>query len=127
MTEVIFKHGYLALLAAFPAFKGTDETQKIYWEILKKIPDDRWNRGVAWALDNLDYFPSIHELGDACMGQPDANWRRMVGNIEKPKRPALTAVGAAEREKVRQDVSQLVKSLADAKQIRLELTEKESQ
>lgn len=69
MTEFSFKLGWNTLLNALPnqSERIGDETRDIYWQALRDIPDDLWQDGVTRALKNSMFFPTIPELGKACL------------------------------------------------------------
>jgi hypothetical protein len=69
MTEDLFKLGWATLLQAFPnsSMAITSESQMIYWEQLKAVPDDLWKKGVQRCLRTCRFFPVILELGEACL------------------------------------------------------------
>lgn len=71
MTKQAFNLAWASLLNAFSgqAERMTGESQDVYWEILRNIPDDLWAKGVKECLANCKFFPSIHELGVACCGE----------------------------------------------------------
>ena len=41
----------------------------VYWQCLKDIPDDLWQKAVDHCLRHGTFFPSIEELGEAAMGE----------------------------------------------------------
>lgn len=43
------------------------ETADVYWEMLKNIPDDKFNLGVRDCLAKCKFFPTIAELGQASL------------------------------------------------------------
>jgi len=67
MDRKKFNYGWAALLGAFPQNKTNAQSQKVYYEMLRDIPDDWWDEGVKVVLRNLDWFPSVHQLGRACV------------------------------------------------------------
>lgn len=71
MNRNEFNTGMAALLAgfAYAQDKTTRETEDVYYELLKDIPNDIWIAGVKKALATSTYFPSIRDLGVACFGE----------------------------------------------------------
>lgn len=66
MTRECFNRQFAGLVAAYPgAQKLSDETQDVYWEMLKDIPEEKFIHGVRKCLARLKFFPSISELGEA--------------------------------------------------------------
>ena len=75
MKREIFNLSWAALLNAFPnSDRVTDETQKLYFEMLGDIPDDIWQEGVKQCLRTLTFFPTIHDIGVACFGARKEEW-----------------------------------------------------
>lgn len=109
MKQQSFTQGYMALLAAFPLAKVSDETQQVYWQMLKDIPDQEWNDGLKKCLATARFFPSINELGTACIGEEkehdacdpwrtrqhyregrNADWRTLLNErLAEERRPKL--------------------------------------
>jgi len=71
MEREAFNLGFAALVSAFPSQgdKMTPENMLVYWGQLKVLPAELWNQGVSKCLDNCTFFPSIHELGEASVGE----------------------------------------------------------
>lgn len=75
MNQEYFNSAWAALINAFPnAERITDETQAIYWEMLKLIPDDIWQKGIQKCLRASTFFPTIHDIGVACFGEQKEEW-----------------------------------------------------
>jgi hypothetical protein len=64
-----FNVQWVALVNAFTyaAERVTPESQDVYWEMLKNIPDEKFIAGVRKCLGESKFFPTIAELGDASM------------------------------------------------------------
>ena len=69
MTEQNFNLGFATIVNAFIAAapKVSPQTTDIYWQTLQEIPDDLWKAGVQRCLRVCKFFPSIAELGEACL------------------------------------------------------------
>ncbi|MFQ5949672.1 MAG: hypothetical protein ACE5J1_03175 [Nitrospiria bacterium] len=65
MKKETFNINFAALLAGFPNNKITQQTQDVYWLMLKDIPADWFDRGIKECLMKCTFFPSITELGRA--------------------------------------------------------------
>lgn len=52
---------------AYAAERVTPESQDVYWEMLKGIPDKQFNQGVRKCLSTCKFFPTIAELGEASL------------------------------------------------------------
>jgi len=84
MKRDTFNLGFATLLNAFSyaADRLSPETQEIYWQDLKDIPDKRFQAGVDWCRHHSEFFPSIAKLGAACFAGNE-NWHE---DIVKHKR-----------------------------------------
>lgn len=72
MTEQKFKADFMALVVAklhSPDPEFVAAKMSVYWECLKEIPEELWQRAVDHCLRHGDFFPSIEELGEAAMGE----------------------------------------------------------
>jgi hypothetical protein len=69
MTEDQFKLGFATLVNTFIFAPGkiTDATRDIYWQMLNEIPGDLWESGLQRCLRVCKFFPTIAELGEACL------------------------------------------------------------
>lgn len=75
MNRKVFNDGFAALVAAFPlSDRSTGEQQEIYWLILKEIPDDIFTAGIKKCLSESTFFPTIHDIGVACLGEQKEEW-----------------------------------------------------
>lgn len=75
MTEAHFKLSFMALVAAKLHAPDPDfikAKQEVYWTMLREIPDDLWEKGVAYCLRHGEFFPSIETLAEASIG---AKWK----------------------------------------------------
>jgi hypothetical protein len=63
-----FNQQFAALVSAYTiAQKLSDESQDVYWEMLKDIPEEKFAAGVRKCLAELKWFPTISELGNASL------------------------------------------------------------
>ena len=69
MKRETFNLGFAALVNgyAYAAERVTPESQDVYWEMLKGIPDEKFNQGVRKWLSTGKFFPTIAELGQASL------------------------------------------------------------
>lgn len=69
MTRETFNIQFTALVNAYAyaAERVTPESQDIYWEMLKGIPDEQFKIGVRDCLGSCKFFPTIAELGNASL------------------------------------------------------------
>lgn len=69
MTRDIFNVQFAVLVNAYTyaAERVTLESQNIYWEMLKGIPDEQFKIGVRACLGSCKFFPTIAELGNASL------------------------------------------------------------
>lgn len=69
MKRETFNQGFAALLNAYTYAqdKFTVESEEVYWEMLKDLPDEAFNRGVRGCMANSKFFPSIAELGEMAL------------------------------------------------------------
>ena len=69
MTREAFNIQFTALVNAYAyaAERVTPESQDVYWEMLKGIPDEQFKIGVRACLGSCKFFPTIAELGDASL------------------------------------------------------------
>ena len=83
MKAEIFNLGFATLANCFGHIANTIgqlniiEVQKIYWQDLKDIEDEKFTAGVAWCRHHCKYFPSIAELGASCFNG-DQNWHEHI-------------------------------------------------
>jgi len=64
MTREFFNKQWAGLWAAFlPAQKIVDESQDVYWRMLKDLPEDKFAAGVQKWLAAGKFFPTIAKLG----------------------------------------------------------------
>jgi hypothetical protein len=71
MKKENFNTGFAGLVNgyAYAGEKVPAATQDVYWAVLQDIPDDLWEAGVKKCLAECKFFPTIHELGVACLGE----------------------------------------------------------
>lgn len=69
MTKETFNVNFAALLQAYAYAQErvTPESQDVYWEMLKGIPDEQFKAGVKVCLGSCKFFPTIAELGEASL------------------------------------------------------------
>lgn len=68
MKREFFNQQFAALVNAYAiSNKLADESQDVYWTMLRGIPDDKFAAGVRRCLADLKWFPTIHELGEASL------------------------------------------------------------
>jgi len=101
MNRQFFNQQFAALVSAYTiSGQLSDESQDVYWEMLKDIAENKFAEGVMKCLATCKYFPTIAELGSASMPNiPD----RMapLPPINKP-RPTIDWRTQIAREKQRQ-------------------------
>lgn len=73
-----FRDGFEKLIQAFTVGKP-DEKAKIYYERLKKIPFDAWQKTCDNAVDTCDKFPTIAKLVSISQ-----NFQGYTGRTEQP-------------------------------------------
>jgi hypothetical protein len=88
MTEKLFKLGWATLFNAFPNSSQTvtKQTQEIYWKILREIPDDLWEKGFQRCLRTCKFFPTIVEIGEACLDGHLIEWSYNPHCYNEPKK-----------------------------------------
>jgi hypothetical protein len=103
MKRETFNLGFAALVNgyAYAVERVTPESQDVYWEMLKGIPDAKFNEGVRKCLSTCKFFPTIAELGDASLppktklarynpytySEPEKiTWETQVREIEQKQR-----------------------------------------
>ena len=71
MNRKAFNLGFAALINAFPNSSGaiTEQSQDVYFQMLQEIPEDLWQEGIKRSLAERKFFPTISDLGDACVEQ----------------------------------------------------------
>lgn len=63
MTERFFRERWLGLLAAYPnAGNVTNETQRMFWEMLKDLSEDKFDHAVRQCINQCKYFPTVAEI-----------------------------------------------------------------
>ncbi len=67
MRRELFNQMWAALISSFPNDRVTPETQKVYFEMLKGVPDEAFESGVRKCLATCKFFPAIAELGEASL------------------------------------------------------------
>ena len=69
MNRETFNVQFVALVNAYTyaAERVTPESQDVYWQMLKAIPDEKFIAGVRKCLAECKFFPSITELGEASL------------------------------------------------------------
>src|SRR5262245_27803759 len=109
MTHQAFNLAWATLLNAFPNSSNSHapETQRIYWEMLNKIPEESFMNGVTICLEECEFFPTIATLREAAyrksfhtgnltqmqihppMSKSKAvqALRNMIGRLPEPKNP----------------------------------------
>jgi len=91
MKRETFNKGFAALVTAYTiSSKLSDESQDVYWEMLQGLDDAVFDRGVKACLADCKFFPTIAELGEACLPVNGLgyNWRQQIER--KQDRKALT-------------------------------------
>ena len=84
MTRLFFNQQFAAMVSAYTiAGKLSDETQDVYWEMLKDIPDDKFAHGVVECLARLKFFPTIAELGEASL-PPIRDYKAPLPPVDEP-------------------------------------------
>lgn len=102
MTRDFFNKQFAAMVNAYAvARKLSDESQDVYWEMLKDIPDEKFAHGVQECLASSKFFPTIAELGDASMPpvtdykaplppidheRPKINWREQLNRAAEDQK-----------------------------------------
>ena len=105
MNREFFNKQFAALVNAYSiARKLSDESQDVYWEMLKDINDEDFADGVKTCLAECRFFPTVAELGDASMPpipdrkaplppldreRPKINWRVQLNRREEEKQIQL--------------------------------------
>lgn len=111
MNRQFFNQQFAALVSAYTvARQMSDESQDVYWEMLKDIPEEKFAKGVKQCLATCKFFPTIAELGAAALPPvrdykaplPPVdhpfkmlNWREQIGRaeekqLESPQQRKLT-------------------------------------
>jgi hypothetical protein len=84
MTRLFFNQQFAAMVAAYTIRgKLADETQDVYWEMLKDIPHEKFAKGVQECLAQLKFFPSIAELGAASL-PPIRDYKAPIPPVDQP-------------------------------------------
>jgi len=84
MNREFFNQQFAALANAYTiGQKLSDETQDVYWEMLKDIPEAKFALGVRDCLARCKFFPTIAELGDASM-PPVRDYKAPLPPVDKP-------------------------------------------
>ena len=88
MKRDTFNLSFAALIAAFPNNKINEQTQDVYWAMLKDIPVEWFEYGIRQCLNECTFFPTIHDLGRASvpieMGGGRLNAHTYVKEFEIP-------------------------------------------
>lgn len=101
MERQFFNHQFAVLISAFSVSRKLgDESQEIYWEMLKDLPADKFAAGVRSCLAGCKFFPTIAELGDASM--PAIEDRRAPLPAIDHERPRIGWQEQLKREKEKQ-------------------------
>ena len=69
MTEDVFKLGLASLVNAFPnsSERITRESRDIYWELLRDIPNDLFERGIKKCMAECRFFPTVNDIGERAL------------------------------------------------------------
>ena len=105
MNRKFFNTQFAALVNAYTiAQKLSDESQDVYWEMLKDIPEDKFAVGVKECLGHCKFFPTIAELGAASLPPirdkmaplppidhpwPTIDWREQLRRADKIRTKAI--------------------------------------
>lgn len=66
MKRAFFNKQFAGLVAAYSmAQKLPEETQDVYWEMLKDMDEEDFAEAVKECLGDCKFFPTIAELGEA--------------------------------------------------------------
>jgi len=67
MTRETFNQGFATLFNAYvyAQERTTVESEKVYWMMLKDIPDEIFNKAVQHCLAYCEFFPAISKIGEA--------------------------------------------------------------
>ena len=84
MKRQFFNQQFAALVSAYTiGQKISDETQDVYWEMLREISEDKFGTGVMRCLASCKYFPTIAELGHASL-PPIRDNRAQIPAVDHP-------------------------------------------
>ena len=89
MDKGLFLVGMKKLGDAHPERLVTEDTMEVYWERLQELPDEEFQRGVAFCLDNLKYFPKISEILEAALTTAREAWAYLIKCAEKGADPCM--------------------------------------
>ena len=92
MKRETFNRNFAAMVSAYTiASKLSDESQDVYWDMLKEIPDDSFNQGVRVCLAECKFFPTISEIGDACLPVNGLgyNWKQQIERRKAKQVPLI--------------------------------------
>src|SRR5690348_9340273 len=68
MNREFFNRQFAVLVNAYTmSVRLSDESQVLYWDMLKRSPGVMFGEGVAQCLGMCKYLPTIAELGNASM------------------------------------------------------------
>lgn len=64
MSRAAFNKQFGVLLSAFAyaVEKINPDTEEVYWQVLKDLPEDRFGEGVLKAIGESKWFPTVAEL-----------------------------------------------------------------
>jgi len=106
MNREFFNRQFAALVNAYAmAQKISDESQDVYWEMLKDIPDEKFAHGVQECLAGSKFFPTIAELGEAAM-PPVRDYKAPLPPVDKPFK-MLNWREQIQREKEQKEIADL--------------------
>src|SRR5690242_7247284 len=104
MKREFFNQQFAALVNAYTiSHRLSEESQDVYWEMLKDIPDARFAEGVKSCLADCKYFPSIAELGEASM-PPVIDYKAPLPPIDHPRK-MLNWRGQLERQRSQLEIA----------------------
>lgn len=113
MNREEFNLQFAVLAASYPsAQKIPEQTQDIYWEMLRDLSEGEFKAAVQECLASCKFFPTIAELGDAALPVNGLgyNWRQQIAR-SKTRQEAL------EYRKVDPAIRGIVKGITDGKKI----------
>lgn len=84
MNREFFNQQFAALVNAYTISRQmSDESQDVYWEMLKEIPAEKFAKGVKECLATSKFFPTIAELGEASL-PPVRDYKAPLPPVDKP-------------------------------------------
>jgi len=84
VNREFFNRQFAALVSAYSvAQKLPAESQDVYWEMLKEIPEGKFADGVKECLATSKFFPTIAELGAASL-PPVRDYKAPLPPVDKP-------------------------------------------